>query len=761
MSEPWNGINRRNYLSRIPLRVKMPLLIGIPALFILIGLSFFSYLSADASLNKQQRFAVVQVLDEKALRLETWLKGLSVDIDILTHLDITRSAILEFSAAWEELQTGQKETLQRLYITENPHPTGSKEKLAQADDGSSWSGMHVRYHDDFHAFQTGGNYYDLFLFDLEGNLIYSVFKELDFATNFVNGEYSDSELGKTYRAAMTLPEGDFHLTEFQPYAPSFGAPAKFISMPVFTASGMRIGVVALQVPVDEIATIIAGSELLGETGQIYAVDDHGRALSDSIREGGHKLLDTLPELTQIKAVIQGEETTFPNVTGLSGEQVVAFTHSAEILGHTWHLILEQDVAEAGRIATELFQMALIQSVIVMFLIVALAFMVGRILTKRIDKISNSVKDMSKGDLLENVAEIDAGDELGDIARALDSFRSELADGQTAIKERDVTAGLQMQVIDELNGALAGLASGALDCTLENEFPEAFEGLRQNFNASVNELSRVIIQLKSVAEVINNDASSVSNSSLSLSQRTENQAATLEQTSAAMEQISVRVVNTSKDAQKIVSSIEAVQTHAEHGEQVGDKSFAAMAEIELSAAKISKFVESIDDIAFRTNLLALNAGVEAARAGEAGRGFAVVSNEVRDLSQHVATNAAEIRALIAESGISVQKGVTLAGDMGQAIKKILADVSLVSGNVKSIANSTEKQAESLSEVNAGITVLDRATQENAAMVDVTAASCQQLQKKAGEMNTLVSRFSGTNENSDDQLYTPPKLVQAYN
>lgn len=758
MSKPWNGRNRRNHLTRIPLKLKMPMMIGFPTLFILIGVSIFSYLSANSSLSKQQSHAFEQLLEEKSERLDSWLNALSIDIEILAQLDMTRTAITDFTSGWGDLNGNQKEALQRLYITDNPNPTGQKEKLLQADDGSAWSAAHGRHHADFRAFQQGGNYYDLFLFDLDGNLIYSVFKELDFATNFQNGQYASSDLGATYRAALTLEQGDYHLTSFAAYAPSFGAAAKFISMPVFAKNGERIGVVALQLPVNEVANIISGSKLLGQTGQIYAVGNDGKALSDSIMEDGHKLLGTLPELEQITAAIAGIEAHFTDVIGLSGEPVVAFVHSTDILDETWHLILEQDIAESRSAATELLHLALAQAAFVMLLILALAFLVGRMLTNRIDKISNSVKNMTNGHMTEAVSQIKTGDELGNIARALETFRTQLADGLAAIKERDITAATQAEVIDELSDALAKLASGALDCTLDREFPTTFEGLRQNFNASVNELASVIDQLKSAANVIDNDARSVSDSSMSLSQRTENQAATLEQTAAAMDQISDRVVNTAKDAQTIVSSIQAVQSQAEHSEQVGAQSFATMAEIEKSAVEISKFVESIDDIAFQTNLLALNAGVEAARAGEAGRGFAVVATEVRELSQHVATNAAQIRTLITESGKSVKKGVALAGDMGDAIKKILEDVSLVSGNIKSIAESAEEQAESLSEVNTGITILDKATQENAAMVDHTAASSQQLQKKAGEMNTLVSRFSGSNDSSEMRTYTAPRLVQ---
>lgn len=481
--------------------------------------------------------------------------------------------------------------------------------------------------------------------------------------------------------------------------------------------------------------------MLGKTGQIYAVGPDGKARSNSINEGGHALLDDLPDLPQIRAAISGLETEFDNVPGLSGEPVIAFTHGFTFLETNWQLVLEQDVAEAHTASNRLLSVALVQALIVMLIVVVIAAWVAHTLTSRIFALSQSVSEMAKGDTETAVAQIKTGDELGDIARAIERFRKQLSDGKAAIANQEVAALAQSEVMQKLNSALAKLSEGALNCTLETPFPDSYEDLRHNFNRSVTELAVIIDKLKPAARMIDQDANQMSRNADQLSQRTENQAATLEQTAAAMEQISESVRGTAKGAQEIVRSIESVQAQAAHGEKVGQETFAAMTNIEASAHEIAQIVQLIDDIAFQTNLLALNAGVEAARAGDAGRGFSVVASEVRALSLRSSDNASQIRALITKSGDSVKRGVELATDMGDAIKNILGGVSEVSNNIRAIAVSAEEQALGLTEMNTGITVLDKATQQNAAMAEITATSSRQLQQKAAEMNTLVSHFHG--------------------
>lgn len=741
MAEVWNGKNRRNRWRRLKLKYKVPILIGLPTLILMIAVSALSLVTARSALYDQRDIAFNQLLQDKSDKLQDWLGQVRTDMEVLAFGLATQQAVVAFDRGWDALGQDPEQRLQQLYITDNRFPNGEKDKLEKADDGSAWSEAHGEFHLGFRNFQIARGYYDLFLFDLDGNLIYSVFKELDFATNFQTGQYAASDLGVAYRAAAQLPRGEMHVTDFAPYAPSAGAPAKFIATPVFDKNGVRIGVAALQLPVDEISYILSSSALLGETGQVYVIGADGRARSGSGSGGGHALLDRMPELPQIIAARNGEETSFSDVEGLSGNPVIAYTKVSDFFGADWRLIFEQDQEEADAAVNQLLSLATLQTTAVMLIVAALAFWIANTLTRRIIALASSVNGIAEGDFDSIVAQIKTGDELGDIARALERFKSELADGRAAIVEREKSAEALADVIEQLSKSLTALADGSLDCLIDTAFPGEYEALRQNFNHTVSALTATIGSLQSNADLINDDAQRLSDGTENLSRRTESQAATLEQTAAAMEEISNSVSSTASGARDIVQAMDNARGQAERGEEVRNRAADAMKTIENSSEQIGQIVQLIDDIAFQTNLLALNAGVEAARAGDAGRGFAVVASEVRALAQRSSESAAQIRSLIVNSNDSISNGVKLVSDMGTAIQEILEGVSQVSKHIRDIASGAEEQATGLSEINVGLGMLDKVTQENAAMVDESATSSRELQHKAGEMRGLMARFSG--------------------
>ncbi|WP_411889505.1 methyl-accepting chemotaxis protein [Yoonia sp. SDW83-1] len=746
MTKPWNGKNRRNRWRRLKLKYKMPILIGVPTLVLMIAVSALSIVTAQSALTTQRNVAFEQLLEDKTIGLQKWLSAVEQDIRILADDTTTQQAIMAFRGGWAQLGDQPKQRLQRLYITDNPNPVGQKDKLIDADDGSAWSGAHATFHDSFLSLQSVRSYYDIFLFDLEGNLIYSVFKELDFATNFRAGTYANSDLGVAYRTAATLGRGEIHVTDFAAYAPSNGAAAKFVAMPVFDNAGERIGVVALQLPIDEIGVILSQSPLLGETGRVYAIGSDGTARSGSSGNGGFDILDRLPDLPQTLAARDGVETTFSNAPGLSGNPVIAYTKVFDFFGTEWRMILEQDLSEANAAANRLLSFATLQTVVVMLILAALAFWIASTLTSRIIALANSVNGIAEGDFESIVAQTKTGDELGDIARALERFKAELAEGKAAIADRVESAEVQAKIMKKVETSLESLADGSLDCVISEEFPEAYEPLRRNFNQTVIALSEIVSSLQANADLINTDATKLSDATGNLSRRTENQAATLEQTAAAMDEISASVNSTASGARGIVQAIDVARDHAKHGEDVRSHAVVAMKTIEESSDQIGQIVQLMDDIAFQTNLLALNAGVEAARAGEAGRGFAVVASEVRALAQRSSESAAQIRDLIVNSNENITHGVKLVADMGTAIEQVLSSVSEVSEHIRDIASGAEEQATGLSEINTGILMLDKVTQENAAMVDESANSSRVLQQKADEMQNLVARFRHSQRHS---------------
>jgi methyl-accepting chemotaxis protein len=296
------------------------------------------------------------------------------------------------------------------------------------------------------------------------------------------------------------------------------------------------------------------------------------------------------------------------------------------------------------------------------------------------------------------------------------------------------------VVASVGDALARLRGGDLTHRLSEPFSEAYEPLRRDLNAVIDQLQQTLSQVSVSADGIRTGASEIGAAADDLSRRTEQTAASLEETAAALDQIMSTVRRTSEGAQQASSVIKTARSDAEQSGTVVEDAVAAMARIEHSARQISQIIGVIDEIAFQTNLLALNAGVEAARAGEAGRGFAVVASEVRALAQRSADAAKEIKSLISTSSEEVEHGVRLVGETGDSLSGIVTKVLEISELVTEIAASAHEQAGALAQVNAAVSQMDQVTQQNAAMVEQSTAASRTLASETHELARLVAQFN---------------------
>ena len=200
-----------------------------------------------------------------------------------------------------------------------------------------------------------------------------------------------------------------------------------------------------------------------------------------------------------------------------------------------------------------------------------------------------------------------------------------------------------------------------------------------------------------------------------------------------------LAGTAEGADHARQSVRAVRTEAEESGDVVARAVEAMSAIHTSATEVAKIIGVIDEIAFQTSLLALNAGVEAARAGDAGRGFAVVAQEVRALAQRSAESAKEIKGLISASTQQVDMGVNLVGKTGQALARMAGKVGEIDVLVTGIASAAQDQARRLAEINSNANQMDQATRENAAMADEMTIVGRNLAGEARELSELVGRF----------------------
>jgi methyl-accepting chemotaxis protein len=302
---------------------------------------------------------------------------------------------------------------------------------------------------------------------------------------------------------------------------------------------------------------------------------------------------------------------------------------------------------------------------------------------------------------------------------------------------DVTE--RMSSIQAINTAMKAMSQGDLTISILTPFVPSMEELRENFNATVAQLSQTLRQIGESATAIANGSREISQNAGSLSKRTEQQAASLEKTAAALEEITITVQDTSERAQVAGSLVARTKERAEASGNVVHSAIAAMDDIQKSSNEITSIIGVIDEIAFQTNLLALNAGVEAARAGEAGKGFAVVAQEVRELAQRSERAAKEIKTLIGTSSKFVRNGVDLVGQTGRSLELIVQEVTDINSNVVAIAEAAREQSLGLKEINVAVNSMDQGTQLNAAMAQESTMASTDLASQAKSLKQSLAAF----------------------
>lgn len=305
-------------------------------------------------------------------------------------------------------------------------------------------------------------------------------------------------------------------------------------------------------------------------------------------------------------------------------------------------------------------------------------------------------------------------------------------------------------IQEGSSVLSALAEGDLTRKMEGDFKGEFSVLRDNINTCIENLFRMVGNIREGTSNISLAATEIAQGNSDLSQRTEEQASSLEETASSMEELTSTVKQNADNARQANQLASNARDQAEKGGDVVGSAIGAMAAINSSSKKIADIIGVIDEIAFQTNLLALNAAVEAARAGEQGRGFAVVAAEVRNLAQRSATAAKEIKSLIKDSVEKVDEGTRLVDASGKTLSEIVGSVKKVSDIIAEIAAASQEQSAGIDQVNKAITQMDEVTQQNAALVEEAAAASEAMDEQAQGLKKLISFFKVGEQVDDSRM-----------
>ena len=300
--------------------------------------------------------------------------------------------------------------------------------------------------------------------------------------------------------------------------------------------------------------------------------------------------------------------------------------------------------------------------------------------------------------------------------------------------RSITAPLA-QAVQAADRVAAGDLSQPITFTGRDEVAQLLASMQKMQQSLIDTVGNV----RSGADSVATASAQIAQGNADLSSRTEDQAASLEETSATMEQLNTTVRQTADNAAAADQLAKSASQTARDGGQVVGEVVSTMRGIEDSSKRISDIISVIDGIAFQTNILALNAAVEAARAGEQGRGFAVVASEVRSLAQRSAEAAKEIKTLINVSVERVQSGTVLVDRAGTSIQNIVGSVQRLADIVGEINNATREQSLGINQVGEAVTQLDRATQQNAALVEESAAASESLKVQAQSLLGAVASF----------------------
>ncbi|MBP6902555.1 MAG: methyl-accepting chemotaxis protein [Burkholderiaceae bacterium] len=294
-------------------------------------------------------------------------------------------------------------------------------------------------------------------------------------------------------------------------------------------------------------------------------------------------------------------------------------------------------------------------------------------------------------------------------------------------------------VDLAQGALAALARGELDHRVDSDARDELGQIARGIGAAMAQLAAMVAEMKSSSGSLGTAAAQIASGNADLSQRTEQAAANLQQAASALEQLTGTVRHNAEHARQATQLAGQASATAGAGGELMGRVATTMDAISHSAGQIAEITGVIDGIAFQTNILALNAAVEAARAGESGRGFAVVASEVRALAQRSAEAARQIKSLIGQSVGTVEEGARLVGEARSTMQGIVEQARHVNTLVGEIDRATNEQASGLAAVSDSVTQLDHATQQNAALVEESAAAAQSMSDQARRMLDAAGRF----------------------
>ncbi|MFP8966576.1 methyl-accepting chemotaxis protein [Pokkaliibacter sp. CJK22405] len=629
---------------------------------------------------------------------------------------------------------------QNLYIAQNPNPLGKKDAYDSNWDGSAYDKAHQIYHPTLRKFQQDQHFYDLFIVDNDGRVVYTVFKELDYATSLKTGPYKNTLLGEAFRHSLNAAKPDqVFVSDFAAYYPSYEQPAAFMSAPIMK-DGSQIGVLVVQLPINEINSLLTNdqrweSDGMGKSGESYLVGgdknlrtesraylEHPERLIQRLKEAGHEKV--AEQVTRHKTTIDLVTVDTPAVNAaLGGESsdsigkdyrgvnVISVYRPISLGNYQWALISQMDTAEAFESAYTLRRHMIIIGCTTLAITLVIAILIGWLMARKmIAPLTKVVSELDgiaqgEGDLTAQLKEAERSDEIGQLARS--------------------------------------------------------------FNTFVAYIQSIMIQVESASQELSKAAGELEDVTHSTGKIVRDQKVMTQSLASGMTQFSSSLLEVAGNSTQTLEAVEHALTEAQEGNRyatharqqieqlVGSVGNAnqAIHRLETEVDQIATVLDVIESISEQTNLLALNAAIEAARAGEMGRGFAVVADEVRSLAGRTQTSTVEIKdklgllkSVVNEAVSQIRSANNTAGTGIEQVEATAGQISQILAIVERVRNMNTQLESAVSQQREGVELMesnviqidDASAQTASASADVS-TSASELNSTAATLRNIVGRF----------------------